>query len=57
LIEYIDFHNRERPYSSLTFGPPMGRPPPARDEPVDPRDIRCRERLDGGLKHHYRQAA
>lgn len=57
LSEYIDYHNRERPHSSLEFATPMGRPPPARAWPVEPREIRCRERLGGVLKHYYRRAA
>jgi putative transposase len=57
LAEYIDYHNRERPHMSLGFATPLGRPPPARAGPVDPREVRCQERLGGVLKHYYRKAA
>ncbi len=57
LTEYIDYHNRERPHMSLGFATPMSRPPPARAGLVEPREIRCRERLGGVLKHYYRKAA
>lgn len=57
LAEYIDYHNRERPLMSLDFATPMGRPPPAHAGPVEPREVRCRERLGGVIKHYYRKAA
>ncbi|MCE7974374.1 MAG: integrase [Leptolyngbya sp. PLA1] len=57
LSEYIDYHNRERPHMSLGFATPMGRPPPTRAGLVEPREIRCRQRLGGVLKHYYRAAA
>ena len=57
LSEYIDYHNQERPHMSLEFATPMGRPPPIRAGPVQPREVRCRERLGGVLKHYYRKAA
>lgn len=57
LAEYIDYHNRQRPHMCLAFATPMGRPPPARAGPVEPREVRCRERLGGVIKHYYRQAA
>jgi putative transposase len=57
LSEYIEYHNRERPHSSLEFATPMGRTPPARAGPVAPGEVRCRERLGGVLKHYYRKAA
>jgi putative transposase len=57
LSEYIDYHNRERPHMSLAFATPMVRPPPAHAGPVEPREIRCRERLGGVIKHYYRKAA
>lgn len=57
LAEYIDYHNRERPHMSLEFATPMGRKPPVRAGPVEPREVRCQERLGGVLKHYYRKAA
>lgn len=57
LSEYIDYHNRERPHSSLEFATPMGRPPPAHAGAVEPREVRCIHRLGGVLKHYYRKAA
>jgi putative transposase len=57
LAEYIEYHNRERPHMSLDFATPMGRPPPARAGPVEPREIRCHERLGGVIKHYFRKAA
>lgn len=57
LAEYIDYHNRQRPHMSLDFATPMGRPPPTRARLIEPREIRCRERLGGVLKHNYRKAA
>jgi|JRYD01.1.fsa_nt_gb putative transposase len=57
LSEYIDYHNRERPHSSLEFAAPMGRKPPVRAGPVEPREIRCKQRLGGVIKHYYRKAA
>ena len=57
LAEYIDYHNRERPHMSLDFATPLGRKPPARAGPIEPREIRCRERLGGVIMHYYRKAA
>lgn len=57
LSEYIDYHNRERPHMSLAFDTPLGRPPSIRAGPVQAREIRCRERLGGVLKHYHRKAA
>jgi putative transposase len=57
MAEYVDYHNRERPHMSLGFATPMGRKPPARAGPVEPREIRCRGRLGGVIKHFYRKAA
>jgi hypothetical protein len=57
LAEYIDCHNRQRPHSSLGFATPMGQPPPARAGQVDPRAVRCKQRLGGVLKHYYRKVA
>jgi putative transposase len=54
LSEYVDYHNRQRPHSSLGFATPMGRPPSIRAGPVE---VRCQERLGGVLKHYYRKAA
>lgn len=42
---------------SLEFATPMGRPPPARAGPIDHRQVRCKQRLGGVIKHFYRQAA
>jgi len=42
---------------SLGFATPMGRKPPDRAGPVDPHQVRCKERLGGVLKHYYRKAA
>ena len=55
--EYLLYHNRERPHSSLAFATPMGRPPPVRAGPANPCEIRCRERLGGVIKHYYRAVA
>ena len=58
LAEYIDsYYNRERPHSSLGFAAPLGRPPPIRAGPIEPGEVRCRERLGGVIKHYYRKAA
>ncbi|MBY0307973.1 MAG: integrase core domain-containing protein [Phycisphaerales bacterium] len=57
LSEYLDYHNRERPHMSLGFATPMSRKPPARAGPVEPREVRCRERLGGVIKHYCRRAA
>jgi hypothetical protein len=57
LSEYMDYHNRERPHMSLGFAAPMGRPPSIRAGPVAPREVRCKERLGGVLRHYYRKAA
>jgi putative transposase len=57
LSEYIDYHNRERPHMSLGFATPMGRPPTIRAGPVEPRGIRCHQRLGGVIRHYYRKAA
>lgn len=42
---------------SLDFATPIGRKPPARAGPIEPWEVRCRERLGGVIKHYYRQAA
>ena len=55
--EFVAHYNRERPHSSLQFATPIGPPPSIRAGPVDPRDIRCRERLGGVIKHYYGKAA
>ncbi len=57
LSEYIHYHNRERPHMSLGFATPMGRKPPVRAGPVIPREVRCKQRLGGVLKHYYRKVA
>lgn len=57
LAEYVDYHNRQRPHSSLGFATPIGSPPPIRAGPVEPREVRCQQRLGGVLKHYYRKAA
>lgn len=57
LSEYIDYHNRERPHMSLGFATPMGRPRSICAGPVEPREVRCKERLGGVIKHYYRKAA
>ncbi len=57
LSEYIDYHNRQRPHSSLDFATPTGRKPPVRAGPVEPREVHCKERLGGVIKHYYRRAA
>lgn len=57
LSEYIDYHNRERPHMSLQFATPIGPPPSIRAGPIHVRDIRCRERLGGVLRHYERKAA
>lgn len=57
LSEYIDYHNRERPHMSLEYATPLGRKPPVRAGPVEPREVRCKQRLGGVLKHYYRKAA
>lgn len=57
LSEYVDYHNRQRPHSSLGFATPMGRKPPVRAGPVEPREVRCKHRLGGVLKHYERKAA
>ncbi len=57
LAEYINYHNRQRPHSSLGFATPMGRRPEARAGPVVAGTIRCRERLGGVIKHYTRVAA
>ena len=36
---------------------PMGRPPQVLAEPVSLREINCRERLGGAIKHNYRSVA
>jgi putative transposase len=57
LAEYIDYHNRERPHSALSFATPVGGRPTVRAGPIEPHEIRCRQRLGGVLKHYYRNAA
>jgi len=58
LSEYIDYHNRQRPHSSLGFATPMGgKPPKARAGPVVAGTIRRHERLGGVIKHYTRMAA
>lgn len=57
LSEYIDYHNRERPHMSLGFATPIGGQPPARAGPVSPREVRCKQRLGGVIKHYHRKAA
>lgn len=57
LSEYVDYHNRERPHMSLQFATPIGRLPSIRAGPIHARDIRCRERLGGVLRHYERKAA
>lgn len=57
LAEYIDYHNRERPHMSLEFATPMGRKPPARAGPVEPREERRKRRFAGIIKHFCWQAA
>ena len=58
LAEYIDYHNRQRPHSSLDFATPMsGNAPEARTGPVVARTIRRHERLGGVIKHYTRVAA
>lgn len=57
LPEYIDYHNRDRPHMSLGFATPMGNQPPIRTGSIEPREIRCRQRLGGVIKHYYRKAA
>lgn len=57
LAEYIDYHNRQRPHSSLNFAAPMRQLPKTRDGPVRPLALRCRQRLGGVLKHYHWKAA
>lgn len=57
LAEYIEYHNRERPHMSLEFATPLGRKPLVRAGPVAPRQVRCKHRLGGVIKHYYRKAA
>ncbi len=58
LAEYIDYHNRQRPHSSLDFATPMsGKAPEARAGPVVASTIRRHERLGGVIKHYTRMAA
>lgn len=57
LREYVDHYNRDRPHSSLEFATPMGRRPSTRAGPTDRREICCRSRLSGVIKHYYRKAA
>ncbi len=57
LSEYIDYFNQQRPHSSLDLATPMGRKPPVRAGPVEPREIRCKEQLGGVIKYYYRKAA
>ncbi|QQS08275.1 MAG: transposase [Phycisphaerales bacterium] len=57
LREYVDHYNRERPHSSLEFATPMCRRPSIRAGPADRREVRCRSRLGGVIKHYYRNAA
>jgi len=52
--EYVDFYNTCRPHSAV------GHLPPCRDGPppeLTAGRILCEERLDGLLKHYYREAA
>jgi hypothetical protein len=35
----------------------LGRKAPARAVPVNPCEVRCKERLGGVIKHFYRKAA
>ncbi len=57
LSEYIDYFNHQRPHSSLDFATPTGQKPPVRAGPTNPREVRCKERLGGVIKHYYRKAA
>ncbi|HRQ73939.1 MAG TPA: integrase core domain-containing protein [Phycisphaerales bacterium] len=57
LDEYIDYHNRRRPHSSLGFATPLGERPSIRAGPIQFGRIRCEERLGGVLKHYYWKAA
>ena len=57
LSEYIEYHNRERPHMSLEFATPLGRKPPVRAGPAEPREVRCKQRLGGVIKHYCRKAA
>jgi putative transposase len=57
LAVYIDYHNRERPHMSLAFATPSGQRPPIRAAPIEPSEVRCKERLGGVIKHYERKAA
>ncbi|MGD9789511.1 MAG: integrase core domain-containing protein [Phycisphaerales bacterium] len=57
LREYVDHYNRDRPHSSLEFATPLGRRPSTRAGPAGCREVRCRSRLGGVIKHYYRKAA
>jgi putative transposase len=57
LPEYIDYHNRQRPHSSLGFATPAGRKSPARAGLVEPLELRCQQRLGGVIKHYHWKAA
>jgi putative transposase len=53
--EYVDFHNRCRPYSARDDLPPCWDGPPPQN--LAPEGIRCEVRLGGLLRHYYREAA
>lgn len=58
LTEYIDYHNHQRPHSSLDFATPMsGKAPKACDGPVVAGTIRRHERSSGVIRHYTRAAA
>ena len=59
--QFLAHYHEERPHQgkgNMTLTPPAHPPPvTAPDLPLCLKDIACRERLGGVLKHYYRQAA
>lgn len=54
---FVEHYNRERTHSAIGFRPPCGPSPPLDLSIPAGRDIRCRTRLGGLLRHYYRRAA
>ncbi|MCC6675498.1 MAG: transposase, partial [Phycisphaerales bacterium] len=57
LAEYTDYHNRQRPHSSIGFRAPTGPPPVVHASAPHAGRVRCQERLGGVIRHYYRKAA
>jgi putative transposase len=56
--QFLEYYHQERPHQGKGNVPltPQAKAPPD-DGPLRQRDVACKQRLGGWLKHYYRQAA